>query len=80
MLEAKGITKRFNRIPVVSGVSFVARPYEITGYLGPNGAGKTTTVRILTGLLQPSEGKVFFDDALFTQSPDGSMTRSPDLL
>ena len=61
MLEVRELTKRYSSIPVVNGVSFVAKPFEVTGYLGPNGSGKTTTVKILTGLLQPTQGQIFFD-------------------
>ncbi len=45
MLELRGVTKLFSRIPAVNNVSFVARAGEITGYLGPNGSGKSTTLR-----------------------------------
>jgi ABC-2 type transport system ATP-binding protein len=60
MLEARALTKRYNGIPVVDRVSFVIHPGEILGYLGPNGAGKSTTVKMLTGLIEPSEGEILF--------------------
>ena len=50
MLEARSLTKYYNRIPAVRQVSFAIRPGEILGYLGPNGAGKSTTVKMLVGL------------------------------
>ncbi|HEY1495598.1 MAG TPA: ABC transporter ATP-binding protein [Candidatus Solibacter sp.] len=58
MLEAHHLTKTFVGPPAVDGVSFVIRPGEILGYLGPNGAGKSTTVKMLTGLLEPTSGRV----------------------
>jgi len=61
MLEVRSLTKRFNRIPAVDDVSFVVRPYEILGYLGPNGSGKSTTANMLAGLLEPSQGHVYFN-------------------
>ncbi len=61
MLELKGLTKYYRNIPVVDNVTFSIRPGEVTGYLGPNGSGKSTTVKIITGLLEPSAGKVFLD-------------------
>ena len=61
MLEVRDLVKRFNRIPAVDGVSFRIRPGEILGYLGPNGAGKSTTVKILTGLIEATEGEVLFN-------------------
>ena len=60
MLEVSGLTKCYSGIPAVDNVSFVIRPGEILGYLGPNGAGKSTTVKILTGLLEPTSGRVRF--------------------
>jgi len=60
MLEVRGLVKRYNRIPAVDGVDFSIRPGEILGYLGPNGAGKSTTVKILTGLIEPTEGQILF--------------------
>ena len=61
MLEVRHLTKRYSRIPAVDDVSFVVRRYEVLGYLGPNGSGKTTTVNMLTGLLDPSDGEIWFD-------------------
>lgn len=61
MLEARSLTKCYASIPAVNEVSFTLRPGEILGYLGPNGSGKTTTVSMLTGLLEPTRGKIFFD-------------------
>lgn len=60
MLEIKGLTKRYSRITAVDNVSFRIEPGEVYGYLGPNGSGKSTTVKMLTGLLEPSAGGVFF--------------------
>ncbi len=61
MLELRGITKKFSIFPVVKDVNFVIAPGEILGYLGPNGAGKTTTIKMLAGLLEPTEGDILFD-------------------
>ena len=60
MLEVCSLTKRFNGIPVVEDVSFTVKPGEILGYVGPNGAGKSTTVKMIIGLLKPSEGQIRF--------------------
>lgn len=61
MLEVRNLSKRYNRIPAVNDVSFVVRPHEVLGYLGPNGSGKSTTANMLAGLLEPSQGHVYFD-------------------
>ena len=59
MLEARSLTKYYNHTLAVKDVSFTIRPGEILGYLGPNGAGKSTTVKMLTGLIEPSDGRIF---------------------
>ncbi|MEE8175269.1 MAG: ATP-binding cassette domain-containing protein [Gemmatimonadota bacterium] len=54
---AEGLTKRFGDFTAVDHVSFEVEEGEIFGFLGPNGAGKTTTIKMLTGLLLPTEGR-----------------------
>jgi ABC-2 type transport system ATP-binding protein len=61
MLEVRGLTKRYSSKAVVDDVSFRIDPGEVCGYLGPNGSGKTTTVKMLTGLLEPTAGTIFFN-------------------
>src|ERR1017187_9106786 len=60
MLEARSLTKYYGHTAAVRHVSFTVKPGEILGYLGPNGAGKSTTVKMLTGLIEPSEGQIFY--------------------
>jgi ABC-2 type transport system ATP-binding protein len=60
MLELKSVTKKYHVFPAVNNISFTVKPSEILGYLGPNGAGKTTTINVLAGLLEPTNGKIFF--------------------
>jgi len=55
-VRAEGLTRRFDSFTAVDNVSFEVRRGEIFGFLGPNGSGKTTTIRMLCGLLDPSEG------------------------
>src|SRR5262245_21344709 len=61
MLELRKLSKLFNAIPDVDNISLKARAGEITGCLGPNGSGKSTTMKLITGLLQPTSGKILFD-------------------
>jgi ABC-2 type transport system ATP-binding protein len=56
MIEALGLTKRYDDTLAVDGLSFTVRPGVVTGFLGPNGAGKSTTMRMLLGLDRPSSG------------------------
>ena len=60
MLELRGVSKSFSGLPALERVSFTAPPGQVTGYLGPNGSGKSTTVKIITGLMDPSAGEVFW--------------------
>lgn len=55
-LEFSGVTKRFGAVTAVSGLTARVEPGMVTGFLGPNGAGKTTTLRILLGLVRPTDG------------------------
>ena len=85
MLEICRLTKRFGGIPVVDGFSFALQPGEILGYVGPNGAGKSTTVKMIIGLLEPSEGQIRFqgrsiiDDLPGFQSRIGYVPEEPYL-
>jgi ABC-2 type transport system ATP-binding protein len=58
MIEVESLTKRYGPTLAVCEVSFSVPKGEILGFLGPNGAGKTTTMRVITGYLPPTEGKV----------------------
>ncbi|MSO21229.1 MAG: ATP-binding cassette domain-containing protein [Acidobacteria bacterium] len=58
MIEVQGLIKRYGRTVAVEGLNFSVQKGEILGFLGPNGAGKTTTMRVITGYLPPTEGKV----------------------
>lgn len=53
---AEKIVKRFGNFTAVDGISFTVGKGEIFGFLGPNGAGKTTTIKVLCGLISPTEG------------------------
>lgn len=56
VIRVEGLTKRFGDFTAVDHISFTVQRGEVIGYLGPNGSGKTTTIRMLLGLLLPSEG------------------------
>jgi ABC-2 type transport system ATP-binding protein len=58
MIEVEHLTKYYGDSPAVRDVTFSVERGEILGFLGPNGAGKTTTMRIITGYLPPTSGKV----------------------
>ena len=58
VIQAQGLTKRYNGIAAVNGISFSVAQGEIFGLLGPNGAGKTTTILMLLGLTEITDGQV----------------------
>ena len=58
MIELNNVTKYFGDYPAITDISFTVNEGEIVGFLGPNGAGKSTTMKIITGFLPPSAGKV----------------------
>jgi ABC-2 type transport system ATP-binding protein len=60
ILHVQGLVRRFEKKTAVAGMDFSISEGEFVGLLGPNGAGKTTTIRMLTGLLKPTKGKVLY--------------------
>ena len=58
MLEIENLTKRYGQHTVVDDLSFRCVPGEVLGFLGPNGAGKSTTMKMVTGFVPPSAGRV----------------------
>ena len=58
MIQATGLTHYYGAFPAIEEVSFDVQKGEILGFLGPNAAGKTTTMRIITGFMPPTRGKV----------------------
>ena len=68
-IDVSHLTKRYDTVTALTDISFAVQPGEIMGFLGPNGAGKTTTLRILTGLLTPSDGSVRIEGLDVTQRP-----------
>ncbi|MCH7978504.1 MAG: ATP-binding cassette domain-containing protein [Acidobacteria bacterium] len=85
MIEVQGLTKRYGRTIAVQDVSFSVKKGEILGFLGPNGAGKTTTMRVLTGFLPPTLGKVtvagydVIEEPLQVKSRIGYLPETPPL-
>jgi len=57
VIVVENLTRKFGDFVAVDHINFIVEPGEVVGYLGPNGSGKTTTIRMLLGLLKPSDGK-----------------------
>ncbi|MBM3734660.1 MAG: ABC transporter ATP-binding protein [Acidobacteria bacterium] len=60
MLELREVRKHFAGIPAVDRVTFNVHPGEVTGYLGPNGSGKSTTMKMIAGLMEPTDGEILY--------------------
>ncbi len=60
VLESQSLTRRFGGLVAVNNVSFAVNKSEIFGLIGPNGAGKTTLFNLITGLIVPSQGRLFY--------------------
>jgi ABC-2 type transport system ATP-binding protein len=85
MIRATGLGRRFGRLWAIRDMDFEVRRGEVLGLLGPNGAGKTTTVRVLTALIEPTEGRATVDGFDVVSEPDavrarvGILTETPGL-
>jgi ABC-2 type transport system ATP-binding protein len=85
LLEADGISRFYGPLAAVRDVSFTLRKGVVLGFLGPNGAGKTTTMRIITGNLAPSAGRVavagcdLLEDARAAKARIGYLPEQPPL-
>jgi gliding motility-associated transport system ATP-binding protein len=83
MIQVEHLTKRYGPTVAVSDVSFEVQKGEVLGFLGPNGAGKTTTMRVITGYLPPTEGKVtvagfdLLEDPIEAKRRTGYLPESP---
>jgi len=70
-IEVKNLTRRFGDFLAVDHVNFSLRYGEIFGFLGANGAGKSTTIRMLTGILAPTEGGATVAGIDLVSDPEG---------
>ena len=75
LLEIKNISISFEDRKILDNISFKINPGEILGLLGPNGAGKSTIFNLITGLLKPDFGKIFFGNKDATNYPIYTRTR-----
>ncbi len=75
MIELTNLKKRYGRILAVAGLNLSVAPGEIFGFIGPNGAGKTTTIRIMGGILAPTEGTILIDGINMAQEPEAAKRR-----
>ena len=69
MIEVKNITKKYGSFTAVDNISFKIEEGEIIGLLGPNGAGKSTTMNMITGYIEPTEGKISIEGFDISRKP-----------
>lgn len=74
-IRAQGLVKRFGDFTAVDSIDFHVKEGEIFGFLGPNGSGKTTTIRMLLGLLPPTEGQMQVLGVPITEHPERIRSR-----
>ena len=65
----QGLTRRFGELVAVDGIALRVAPGQFFGFLGPNGAGKSTTIKMLTGLLAPTSGRIEILDLDLEKNP-----------
>jgi ABC-2 type transport system ATP-binding protein len=70
MIELRNLTKRFGNVVAVHELTLSVPQREIFGFIGPNGAGKTTTLRMMGGVLAPTEGSVIIDGLAMDKNPE----------
>jgi ABC-2 type transport system ATP-binding protein len=75
MIELKNLTKRFGNVVAVNRLNLSVSKGEIFGFIGPNGAGKTTTLRMMGGVLAPTEGSVVIDGLNMAGEPEKAKKR-----
>jgi len=75
MLELRGVTKRYGGFTAVSELDLSVPRGRIFGFLGPNGAGKTTTIRMVSGVLLPTSGRIFIGGDDMAREPEKAKSR-----
>jgi ABC-2 type transport system ATP-binding protein len=70
MIELKNLSKSYGKVKAVKNLNLVIQPGELFTFLGPNGAGKTTTVKMITGLILPTEGEIFIKGIDLLKEPE----------
>jgi len=75
MIELKNLTKKFGSVVAVNRLNLSVSEGEVFGFIGPNGAGKTTTLRMMSGILAPTEGSVTIDGINMGGQPEKAKQR-----
>lgn len=76
LLQVEGLGKRFGGLEAISGYSLTLNKGELVGLIGPNGAGKTTVFNLLSGVLLPTAGTIYFDSKNITKFPPAKIAQA----
>jgi len=69
LLTVKGLSKKFKEVHAVKGIDFSVKQGEIVGLLGPNGAGKSTTISMISTLIKPDSGEIYYNNESIIKKP-----------
>jgi len=75
MIELRNLIKKFGSVVAVNRLNLSVSEGEIFGFIGPNGAGKTTTLRMMSGILAPTEGSIMIDGINMARQPEKAKQR-----
>ena len=75
VVELKNLSKTIGKKKIIDNLNLSLYPGQITGFLGPNGAGKTTTIRMMVGLMSPSEGDVLIEGKSLKDDFEGGISK-----
>jgi phospholipid/cholesterol/gamma-HCH transport system ATP-binding protein len=75
VIEFRGVGMRFGRQAVLTGIALAVRPHETVCVIGESGCGKTVLLKLIVGLLRPTEGEVLFEGTHLNALPDDALTR-----
>src|SRR5437588_11968742 len=75
VIQLRGVGVRFGRNEVLTGINLSIAAHETLGIIGESGCGKTVLLKLIVGLLQPSEGEVLFEGTPLSTLSEGDLTR-----
>jgi ABC-2 type transport system ATP-binding protein len=75
MIELKDLTKKYGDFKAVNDLNLCVKKGEVFGFIGPNGAGKTTTIKMMSGILQPTRGRVFISGINMQDAPEKAKSK-----
>ena len=75
MIELKDLTKKYGNFKAVNDLNLHVKKGEVFGFIGPNGAGKTTTIKMMSGILEPTNGQVFISGINMQDAPEKAKSK-----